>query len=115
MVHQEHGHQGIERTMELVRQRCYWPGMTSDITWLCQDCERCLVAKDMQPVARSFMGHMLASRPNKILAIDFTVLEASRSGIENVLVMTDVFTKYSLTVPILDQCAETVAGVLVTE
>lgn len=30
-LHQEHGHQGVERTTELVRQRCYWPGMTSDI------------------------------------------------------------------------------------
>ncbi|RXN11109.1 Transposon Ty3-I Gag-Pol poly [Labeo rohita] len=115
MVHQEHGHQGIERTTELLRQRCYWPGMSSDVIRWCQDCERCQVAKDAQPVAHSFMRHLLASRPNKILAIDFTVLEPSRSGIENVLVMTDVFTKYSLAVPTRDQRAETVAGVLVTE
>lgn len=37
------------------------------------------------------MGHLLASRPNQILAVDFTVLEPSRNGVENVLVMTDVF------------------------
>ncbi|XP_034080600.1 uncharacterized protein LOC117551727 [Gymnodraco acuticeps] len=55
-VHQRHGHQGIERTLELLRQRCYWPGMSSE-------------------VARAPMGHLLASRPNEILAIDFTVLE----------------------------------------
>lgn len=30
-LHQEHGHQGVEHTMELVHQRCFWPGMTSDI------------------------------------------------------------------------------------
>ncbi len=39
------------------------------------------------------LGHLLASGPNKILAIDFTVLEPSSSGLENMLVMTDVFTK----------------------
>lgn len=61
------------------------------------------------------MGHLLASRPNEILAIDFTVLEPSRTGIENVLVMTDVFTKYSMAVPTRDQRAETVVGVLVVE
>ncbi len=115
LLHQEHGHQGIERTLELVRQRCYWPSMAAEVAQWCRDCERCQVAKDTQPAARSHMGHMLASRPNEILAIDFTVLEASRTGIENVLVMTDVFTKYTLAVPTRDQRAETVARVLVGE
>ncbi|KAL0185385.1 hypothetical protein M9458_021082, partial [Cirrhinus mrigala] len=68
-LHQEHGHQGIERTTE----------------------------------------------PNEILAVDFTVLEPSSSGLENVLVMTDVFTKYTLAVPTRDQRAETVAQVFVVE
>ncbi len=84
------------------------------LVWVPDYCERCNVPKNAQ-LAHSFMGHLLASRPNKILAIDFTVLEASRSGIENVLVMTDVFTKYSLAFPTRDQRAEIVVGVLVTE
>ncbi|RXN39397.1 Transposon Ty3-I Gag-Pol poly [Labeo rohita] len=108
-LHQEHGHQGIERTTELVRQRCYRPGMTGEVARWCRECERCQSAKDLQPVASSFMGHLLASRPNEILAVDFTVLEPSSSGLENVLVMTDVFTKYTLAVPTRDQRAETVA------
>ncbi|KAL7868535.1 hypothetical protein SRHO_G00099190 [Serrasalmus rhombeus] len=29
-LHQDHGHQGIERTTELVRKRCYWPDPTRD-------------------------------------------------------------------------------------
>jgi transposase InsO family protein len=114
-LHQQHGHQGIERTTELIRQRCYWPGLSSDVERWCQECERCQVAKDLHPLAQSFMGHLLASRPNEILAIDFTVLEPSRSGVENVLVMTDVFSKYTLAVPTRDQRAETVAQTLVTE
>lgn len=63
-LHQQHGHQGIERTGELVRQRCYWPGMSSDIVSWCQECERCQFSKDTQPPVQSFMGHLLASRPN---------------------------------------------------
>ncbi|XP_035796548.1 retrovirus-related Pol polyprotein from transposon 412 [Amphiprion ocellaris] len=114
-VHQRHGHQGVERTLELLRQRCYWPGMSSDVAQWCQSCERCQVAKNTQPAARSFMGHLLASRPNEILAMDFTVLEPTRTGIENVLVMTDVFSKYTLAIPTRDQRAPTVAQVLVTE
>lgn len=114
-VHQRHGHQGVERTLELLRQWCHWPGMSSDVARWCQSCERCQIAKNTQPAARGFMGHLLASRPNKILAMDFTMLEPTHNGIENVLVMTDVFTKYTLAIPTRDQQAPTVAQVLVTE
>ena len=86
-VHQGHGHQGIERTTELLHLRCYWPGMSADVARWCQQCERCQLAKDGQPGVHSFMGHLLASHPNEILAIDFTLLE-SVSGQENVLIMT---------------------------
>ena len=114
-LHQDHGHQGVERTSQLVRQRCYWPGMFSEIKHWCQECERCQVSKVTQPVAHSFMGHLLASRPNEILAIDFTLLEPASNGVENVMVMTDVFSKYTLAIPTRDQRASTVAQVLVTE
>ena len=114
-LHQEHGHQGVDRTTELVRARCYWPGMCSDIKQWVQECERCQVAKDSGPVRHSFMGHLLASRPNQIVAIDFTILEPSSTGVENVLVMTDVFSKYTVAVPTRDQRASTVAQVLLNE
>ena len=114
-LHQDHGYQGIERTTELVRQRCYWPRMSADIKEWVQTCERCQVAKDSGSVPHSFMGHVLASRPNEIVAIDFTLLEPSQNGLENVLVMTDVFSKYTVAVPTRDQRAETVAQVLLTE
>lgn len=114
-VHQGNGHQGVERTLELLRQWCYWPGMSAEVAQWCQSCERCQVAKLSQPAARSFMGHLLASRPNEILAIDFTVLEPSHNGMEDILVMTDVFSKYTWAVPTRDQRAATVAQVLVAE
>ena len=55
-LHDEHGHQGAEQTTELVRQRCYWPGMHHDIKLWCQKCERCHVAKDTQHTACAYMG-----------------------------------------------------------
>lgn len=41
---QEHGHQGIERTTELVRQCCYWPGMSREIAEWCKGCELILIS-----------------------------------------------------------------------
>lgn len=114
-LHQQHGHQGIGRTLELVRQRCYWPSMSAEVQKWCEECPRCQVAKASRPPASTFMGHLLASRPNEIIAVDFTVLEPTTRGIQNILVITDVFSKYSVAIPTLDQRAPTVAQVLVTE
>ena len=112
--HDKLGHQGIERTFSNIRSRCYWPGMFNYIKDYCKKCERCVVSKLPQPAIRPAMGHLIANRPLQILAIDFTVLEPAH-GKENVLVMTDIFTKFTKAVPTKDQKAETVANVLLNE
>ena len=61
------------------------------------------------------LGHLTATRPLQIVAMDYTVLEPSSDGRENVLVLTDVFTKYTIAVATRNQRAETVACVLVNE
>ncbi len=115
LQHQTHGHQGIERTTELVKQCCYWPGKGEEIKQWCKQCERCVVAKHTQPQIQAPMGHLLAARPNQILATDFSFLEPSRDGREQVSVMTDVMTKFTQAIPTRDQWASTVAQVLVKE
>lgn len=112
-LHDQHGHQGVRRTTDLVRQRCYWPGMGAEIERYCQNCQRCVLSKAVQPKVKTYQGVLLASRPLEVLAIDFTVLEPATDHRENVLVMTDVFSKYTQAIPTKDQSASTVAKVLV--
>ncbi|XP_028298451.1 uncharacterized protein LOC114460741 [Gouania willdenowi] len=112
-LHDNHGHQGVERTLQLVHSRCYWPNMYKDVEKWCQQCGRCVLAKAVQPKVKPFMGSLKASRPHEILAIDFTVLEPASNGREHVLVLTDVFSKYTQAIPTKDQRASTVADVLV--
>ena len=48
-MHEEHGHQGVERTFRLIRARCYWSGMYQDIEAYCKQCRRCIVSKAPVP------------------------------------------------------------------
>ena len=114
-LHNHAGHQGVERTSSLVKTRCYWPTMQNDIEQFCKKCERCMVAKAPIPTIRPPIGNLLAYQPQEILAVDFTMLEPPSDGRENILVMTDIFTKYTQAVRTRDQKATTVAKVLIKE
>ena len=114
-LHNDFGHQGEERTMSLVRRRCFWPYMYRDVKHWVQNCERCLVSKMPTPSVRNPLGHLCASKPLEVIAIDFTLLEQSSNHIENVLVITDIFSKFTVAVPTKDQTAKTTASVLARE
>lgn len=87
-VQQGHGHQGVERTSELLWLHCYWPGMTADIICWCQECERCQLA-GTPGQWHKVLWAICWLLTNEILALNFMLLEPSTSGHENVLVLTD--------------------------
>ena len=111
-VHDKLGHQGSQRTTLLARRYCYWATMLNDIEGYVKNCERCTLAKaGKQP--RTNMQHLLAKRPLEVVAMDFTLLEPGIGGRETVLILTDVFTKYTQAIVVKDQKAKTVAKALV--
>jgi transposase InsO family protein len=112
-VHDQVGHQGAEKTLQLARGRCFWPGMASDVERYCRECQRCILAK--AKTVKTTMGSLIAKKPLEVLAMDYTLLEPGTGGLENVLVLTDVFTKFTQAIPTRDQKARTVARTLVRE
>ena len=114
-VHDHSGHQGIERTLALLKTSCFWVGMQDNVKQWVNSCERCVVAKAPIPTIKPPIKNLIAERPLEIVAMDFTLLEKSSDGRENVLVLSDVFTKFTVAVPIKDQKAVTVAKLLVKE
>ncbi|XP_057194088.1 protein NYNRIN-like [Triplophysa rosa] len=68
-----------------------------------------------QPKIKAPWTSFLASRPLEVVAVDFTTLEPATDGRENVLVVTDVFTKFSQAFPARDQKTETTAKILLRE
>ena len=112
-AHDKWGHQGVARTSALLQARCYWPGMVEQTKAYIRKCAHCTVAKAPLPKLRAPMKHLLAFKPLELLAIDFVKLDHGKGGVEDVLVMTDAFTKWAQAIPCADQSAITVARKLI--
>ena len=112
-VHDNMGHQGVKRTLELLRERVYWPTMAADATKWVSQCTRCQVTQGTYNIPKPKIGHLEAHNPMDLLCLDFTKIDPSRTGKENVLVMTDAFSKFSVAVTTPNQRALTVAKILV--
>ena len=107
-LHNDLRHQGINQTLDLLRERVYWPTMTQDAY---NQCRQCQVAKGDYNTPKPKFGHLITHNP---FDLDyFTKVDPSKGGKENVLVMTDAFTKFSVVVTTNNQQALTVAKALV--
>ncbi|XP_038135153.1 uncharacterized protein LOC119779547 [Cyprinodon tularosa] len=110
-LHDDGGHLGIERTIELTRDRFYWPRMAADIASYIYSCGRC-VAHKSQPHRTAPLHQMTSKGPLDLVCIDFLSMEPDSRGIANVLVVTDHYTRYAQAYPTRDQKASTVAKIL---
>ena len=107
------GHQGINRTMDLLRERVYWPSMAKDAQSWVTGCHCCQIARGDFTQPRTKIGHLEANNPLDLVCLDFTKIDPSETGKENILIITDAFTKFSLAFCTPNQTAKTVAKVLV--
>ena len=110
-VHDRMGHLGRDRTLELLRERYYWPGMQQSVVDHIASCGRCIRCKDLNR-QRAPLVTTETTQPMELVCIDFLKLEKSKGGIENVLVVTDHFTKYAQAYPTHNQMARTTARTL---
>ena len=108
--HDQVGHLGRDRTLELLRDRYFWPGMTKEASDYVAHCERCIRRKI--PPNRAPLINISSSFPLELVCIDYLSLEFCNGGIEDILVVTDHFTKYAQAYPTKGQQATTVAKVL---
>ena len=101
--HDDVGHQGRMRTLSLLRERYFWPGMQTEAIQHVLKCTRCLRRKTPSHVAPLQPIHV--TQPLELVHMDYLSLESSKGNIENVLVITDHFTRYALAYPSKTQTA----------
>ena len=73
----------------------------------------CVASKAPTPPIRTPRRHLLAFKPMELIAIDFLKLDRGRGGYEDVLVVTDAFTKFAQAIPCKNQTAQVVARALI--
>ena len=100
-----------ERTLSLLRPKCFCPRMTTDVAAHIQDCPRCLCRK--HPIDQvAPLENFHTTQPMELVCIDYLALESSKGGYESILVVTDHFTKNSQAYPTKNQTARTTVQVL---
>lgn len=110
-LHDDIGHQGYERTLDFIRCRFYYPKMADDIQDRIRRCERCVRRKAL-PQHAAKMHHLQSRGPMDLVCIDFLTLEPDSNGYENVLVITDHYTRMAQAHVTRNQKADTVAKIL---
>ena len=113
LLHDGQGHQGIERTIALYWEQFYWNTMFQDVTKYVKECPHCQIAKGDYTEPNTIPGVIIANNPMDLVCIDFTKVDPSKDGKENILVLTDAFTKFSQAFVTPNQKAITIAKILV--
>ena len=91
--HDEVGHLGLECMLDLMRDRFFWPPMAAQAKEHIGKCCPCLAFKARQPKAP--LENIVATHPMELVHLDYLCLEPGKGLEENVLVITDHFTRYA--------------------
>ena len=103
------GHLGVDRTLDLARERFYWPHMQRDIEYHIGHVCQCVKQKAPSLKTRAPLNPIVTTSPFELVTIDFLHLEKSRGGYEYIFVVIDHFTRYAQAYATRNRSAKTVA------
>uniref|UniRef100_A0A3B3C1W6 Gypsy retrotransposon integrase-like protein 1 n=1 Tax=Oryzias melastigma TaxID=30732 RepID=A0A3B3C1W6_ORYME len=103
--HEATAHAGTGRTLATLRRRFFWVDMEKQVRGFQSGCVVCSLKDRSEPKAP--LCSISANYPLEVVALDFLSLSRPDDCYQNILVMTDMFTRYSWAVPTKDQTAKT--------
>lgn len=108
------GHLGIRKTYFKIRQKYYWHNMLRDVKKYVQECNMCASHKASQKLPFGQMGkHREVSQPWQVVAMDLMgPFPKSKKCNTMLLVITCLFSKFSLLFPLRSGKADKICDIL---
>ncbi|VTJ79148.1 Hypothetical predicted protein [Marmota monax] len=106
-------HHGISRTLTLVESSYYWTSVTNDVKQWVYACQHCQVAKNTVILAPK--QHLLkVDNPWSIVTVDLMgPFHTSNRSHVYALIMTDLFTKWVMILPLCDVSASEISKAII--
>lgn len=95
-------HAGAERTLTSLRRHFLWTDMDKGVRGFQSGSVTCSLQKGRAP-----LNSIDVTYPMEVVALGFLFLSRTNDTYQNILVMTDMFTRYVWAVPTRDQMAKT--------
>ena len=113
--HCEAAHQSQHRSLSLMQEQFWWPGVARNLRNHIKKCGHCRKFEAAPPIAP--LKPLTCSGPGELLHMDFTSIKETvplqqEPVIRNVMVMQDHFSKYVVAYVVKDQTARTAAETL---
>ena len=94
------GHFGVHKTLEILREHFFWPGMRVDVGRICERCINCKQAKSKSQPHGLYKPLPIPSEPWVDISMDFVLgLPRTRKGRDSVFVVVDRFSKMAHFIP----------------
>ena len=115
MCHGGARHQGQDRSLSLMKEQFWWPGMANALFLVIQNCGRCKQFEAKCQIPK--MEPILCTQPMELVHVDYvgmevTVATQEKLVVKNILVIVDHFTWYVQAFVTNNHTAHTTARVL---
>ena len=111
------GHFDDEKTLARIKQRFWWPSLKTSVEKHIVNCDRCAARSTAGIKRKAELQTFSVHGALRTMAADILgpVTLARKSKARYILVMSDLFTKYAVTVALQDMTAATVANAIIDE
>ncbi|CAC5422836.1 unnamed protein product [Mytilus coruscus] len=97
-------HLGVDKTLEKLKNGCYWPNMKEYVQVYCRSCDSCFARKPKKESTKTPLGTYISGEPMERVALDiFVPLPLTKRSNKYILVISDLFTKWTEAIALPNQ------------
>ena len=111
-LHENMGHLGADRVVELARQRFYWSFVRADITHYVTKVCHCLKQRKPATHVSAPLQLIISTAPFQLVSMDYVHLEPSSGRYQYILVIMDHYARFAQAYATRDKSAKTAADKL---